>query len=130
MTGRKALARRLGGARDGAAAVEMALVLPVLLLLVLGTMEVGRMAFTQAALTFAVQEAARCASVRPDLCGSPTQTAAYAAQRIVGRPAPASAFSVSNEPCGVRVSARLPFSFVLTPLIPAAPVLTAQVCRP
>lgn len=114
---------------EGGAAVEMALLLPALLLLLLGTMEVGRMAWTQAALNFAVQEAARCASVRPDVCASPQLTASYASTRVAGQTISPSVFTVSNRPCGLEVSARLPFAFVLIPLTPAAPVLTARLCR-
>jgi Flp pilus assembly protein TadG len=128
-----AFVRRTAGAllrrRDGAAAVEMALVLPVLMLLVLGTMELGAMAWTQAALEFAVQEAARCAIVRPDLCGSPSQTASWAAQRVVGQTVPASAFTVTTAACGTQVRAQLAYRFKLIPIAPSAPTLTAQVCR-
>ena len=49
---------------DGAALVEYALVLPALLALAFGLMQLGGMAWTQEALNYAVQEAARCAVVR------------------------------------------------------------------
>jgi Flp pilus assembly protein TadG len=131
MTG--ARGRRSAGSllrrRDGATAVEMALILPLLMLLVLGTMELGDMAWTQAALEFAVQEAARCAVVRPDLCGSPSQTANSAAQRVVGRTVPATAFTVTTAACGTQVRAQLAYRFRFIPIAPSAPTLTAQVCR-
>jgi len=129
MTAALALAEWMRRRCEGGAAVEMALLLPALLLLLLGTMEVGRMAWVQAGLNYAVGEAARCASVRPDVCATPQLTAAYAAARVVGQTVPSSAFTVSNQPCGVQVSAQLPFTFILIPLTPSAPVLTAQLCR-
>ncbi len=52
-----ALRRRTGD--GGAAAVEMALVLPLLLLLVFGIIDFGRMLNAQIALTEAAREAAR-----------------------------------------------------------------------
>lgn len=50
--------------RKGAAAVEFAIVLPVVLTALLGVMEGGRLAYTQAAISFAAQEATRFAVVR------------------------------------------------------------------
>ena len=66
-TVRVSVARRLstGAAGDrGAAALEFALVLPLLLLLVMGIIEFGFMFQDQLALTHAAREGARMASVR------------------------------------------------------------------
>jgi Flp pilus assembly protein TadG len=52
-------ARTRGWGEDGAAAVELALVLPVLLLLVFGVIDFGRALQQQMQLTEAVREAAR-----------------------------------------------------------------------
>lgn len=57
----------------GAAAVEFALVLPMLLLLMLGTMEFSRAFFEQATLASAAREAARTFSITSDI---PTAVAA------------------------------------------------------
>lgn len=48
----------------GAAAVEMALVLPILLLLVFGIIDFGRMLNTQIQLTEAAREGARAAAIQ------------------------------------------------------------------
>jgi Flp pilus assembly protein TadG len=51
------------GRRTGAAVVEFAVVAPVLILVLLGMIECGRMIMVQQALTSAVREGARTASV-------------------------------------------------------------------
>jgi len=116
-------------ARRGATAVEAAFVLPVLLLVLLGTIELGRLAWTRTALEFAVQEAARCASVRPGVCGSSAQTAAFAAGRVSLLGVPASAFTVTPQACGAQVRAVLNYRFAAYAIFKAGPTLTAQACR-
>lgn len=116
--------------RSGAAAVEAAFTLPLLLSVLLGTMEVGRLAWTQAALNFAVQEAARCADVQTTVCGTPAATAAYASQKTAPLTIPASAFTVTTTTCGVQVKASYAYSFMVRAIAPVTPTLTAQVCRP
>ena len=123
------VARRLSSCRRGSAAVESAFILPVLLLVLLGIFELGRIAWTQSSLTFAVQEAARCASVRPDLCGTSAATASYAAKRAAGLSIPASAFTLTTAPCGKQVRAEVDHRIILYPIFRAAPKLSAQHCR-
>jgi Flp pilus assembly protein TadG len=55
--------RRRRGAEEGATAVEFALVAPVLIGLIMGLVELGRLAWTFHALQHAVQETARHAMV-------------------------------------------------------------------
>lgn len=77
--------RQKGFARNerGAAAVELALTLPLFLAAVFGVIEVGRLIYTQAALSYAAEEATRYAVVNE---GSVTTTEieAYAAARLIG----------------------------------------------
>jgi Flp pilus assembly protein TadG len=120
---------RLARCRSGTAAVETALLLPLLLLLILGAMEFGRMAWAKATLTYAVQEAARCASVQPTVCGSAAQIQAFAVQRAAPLIVPASAFTVATQACGSMVSADVTHGFILYTLAPSAPHITASVCR-
>ncbi|OLB78114.1 MAG: hypothetical protein AUI14_14165 [Actinobacteria bacterium 13_2_20CM_2_71_6] len=62
--GRRTPATAAGRARDrGAAAVEMALVLPLLLFLLFGVIDFGRMLNTQLTLTEAAREGARSAAL-------------------------------------------------------------------
>lgn len=55
--------RRLHRDRRGASAVEFALVLPVLLTLLFGTLEVGRLMWVRSTMQFAAEEATRYALV-------------------------------------------------------------------
>jgi Flp pilus assembly protein TadG len=69
--------RRSSGRRDrGAAAVELALVLPVLLLIVCGIVDFGRAYNAQVALTQAAREGARLAALGQPNVVSRTQGAA------------------------------------------------------
>lgn len=56
------LRERLGSGRPGTASVELAIVLPILLVLLAGIWEVGRMVQVQQVLTNAAREGARAAS--------------------------------------------------------------------
>ena len=69
-------------AREGTTAVEFALIAPALFMILFGAVEFGRLLWTQAALHFAVEEAARCASVTPSVCGTSDQIKAYAASSV------------------------------------------------
>lgn len=126
-------ARRHPGTR-GAAAVEFAIVAPVLLLFVLGLMEFARVIWTQAALDYAVQAAARCAAVDALTCplSNPAQVLTYAAGRAPGLSFadPAASFAVSAQACGVQVTASLPFDFLLSTLLPYSQTLSATACFP
>jgi Flp pilus assembly pilin Flp len=83
----------------GATVIEFALLLPVLLLLLLGSLEGGRYLFMTGALNHAIGSAARCAEIDPSTCGSPAALAARIAGRMAALAAPvvvpASAVSVA-----------------------------------
>ncbi len=64
MTMLRGLVHRLRQSESGAAMVEFAFVLPVLLSLILGVMEVGRALYAYQTLDHAVREGARFAIVR------------------------------------------------------------------
>ena len=111
------------GCRDsGAAAVEFALVLPVLLLLLFGIIDFGRLYFTQITLTDAAREGVRVLALE-GASGSgytSTQAAADAQSRVQGAVAGVdSAVTVTTGTCTdgqpVTVTATANFSF-LTPL--------------
>jgi Flp pilus assembly protein TadG len=128
--------RRLWRARliqdnSGAALIESALVLPVLFAVLFGTIECGRLMWTQLALNYAVEEAARCAEVTPEVCKDNPKTAAYAQSRAEPLKLPAGAVTVSSQACGTQVAASLTYQPTLGSLVfKTAPVLKAQVCRP
>ncbi len=125
--------RRIGSLlsdRRGATAVEFSLILPALLLLLFGIVEFGRLLWTQSALHFAVEEAARCATVDAANCGSASAVQSFAVARAAGLGLQNSVFSLTSPACGNQVSASYPFPFVLATLFPYSITLTAQSCFP
>ena len=136
---------RLWAARRGATAVEMAFLLPVFLLFLLGICEFGRALWTQTALQFAVEAAARCAAVSPSLCtapgGSTMDVPAYAASQAFGMSIPSTDFTYTpNATCGVgsgvsgaggaEVDASYPFDALVPQLVPVNVTLSAKSCHP
>jgi len=114
----------------GAAAIEFAIILPILLLCVLGLIELGRAIWTQATLDYAVQAAARCAAVDRLTCGTAAHTQQYATTKAPGLSLPASVFTVTTPPCGVQVAASLAFDFLVPALLPYSQTLSATACFP
>jgi Flp pilus assembly protein TadG len=120
---------RVPGER-GAAAVEFAIVLPILLLCLLGLIEFARAIWTQATLDYAVQAAARCAAVNLVICGTAAQTQRYAVAQTPGLSLPTSDFTVTTQTCGVQVTASLPYAFLVPALLPYSLTLNASACFP
>jgi Flp pilus assembly protein TadG len=120
----------------GSAAVEFALVVPFLLALLFGIFEFGQAAWTQGILDYAVEQAARCASVNTTTCGTTSATASYAAGLTTPINLPSSVFTASSTTCGNLVTASYSFSFIGrmplfgTPLFPTSVTLTSQSCYP
>ena len=105
----------------GSAAVEFALTIPVLLGLLLGIAEFGRLMWTQNSIQYAVEQAARCAAFKLSGCGNAGQTQTYAASLVHGYEVDGSEFTVTYGACGVTgttgvlVSASVPFTPLLSP---------------
>jgi Flp pilus assembly protein TadG len=122
--------RRLCRDRAGAAAVELALVLPALLAMLLVIIEVGRMAWTKAALTYAVEEAARCASVRPATCANATAIKQFAADQVGSLNIAADKFTYTTPACGNQVAAEIREGFLLYDVAPSTKwAITARACH-
>ena len=120
--------RRLLRDHAGAAAVEFALVVPAFLMLLIGVMELGRLMWTQNALHYAVEEAARCSAVDTNICSSTSTAQSFAAGRS-GLAFATSVFTVTKTSCGWQVSASYPFLFVGF-LSEYSVTLHAQACYP
>lgn len=125
---RKDLFTRLLRERSGAVAVEFALTVPILLVALLGIIEFGRVLWAQNALHYAVEEAARCATIDLTTCGNTSETQTYASTAS-GYTFATSIFTVTVATCGNQVSASYPFQF-LTSLVSYNLTLTAQACYP
>lgn len=85
--------------RRGAAAVEFALLAPPFMVMLAGTIMAGMMLFTNSSLHFAVEAAARCASVRTTVCTNAATTRAFAASSYFGASA-APTFTCTGRTCG------------------------------
>src|SRR5579885_2821730 len=102
---------RLVSCRSGASAVEFALVLPPMIMLLLGTLSACVVVFAAASLHYAVEGAARCYSVNASQCGSATTAQTYASRRYFGPSSPS--FTASTPACGHQVSGTLSLALTI-----------------
>jgi Flp pilus assembly protein TadG len=112
----------------GSAAVEFAIVGPVFLAMTVGMIYTCLMLFSMGSLQYAVEEGARCASVKTLVCTSATATQTYAASVYYG-PFTAPTFTSTNATCGHQVSGSTTFSFNIVVSTLSVP-LTATSCFP
>ena len=92
-------------------AVEFAILAPVFLLLLVGTVNMSLMLFTIGSMHYAVEDAARCASVKTTICSDAASTVTYAKTRFfsaVVKPT----FSATAAACGNQVTATATYAFV------------------
>ena len=108
-----------------AAAVEMALVLPILLLLLGGIVDYGRFFFVQIQLTNASREGARAAVVlgdpvvRATVAGS--STPGWIPMTAAGNVNPAAGCAASPTPTSVEVTTEATFQFFFVDFLPGVP---------
>ena len=114
----------------GVSAVETALLLPLFLALLLGIVEFSRALWTQAALQYAVEAAARCAAVNTTTCDNAADTKTFAATQAYGMTVASSNFSVTTPSCGNQVSVSYAFPFIVPQLVPGNLTLSAKSCHP
>lgn len=122
--------RSLRASDRGTTAIEVALVFPVFLLMLLGVFEFGRAMWTQSALQYAVQVAARCGAVDITTCASPSEVIAFAVAQTQPLTVPSSAFTATTLACGSSVAVTYPFTFVVPQLLPFNITISAQACYP
>src|ERR1700730_9536317 len=111
---------------SGAVAVEFIIMLGPLLLLLLGTFDIGLVTLTATRINFAVEAAAKCGAISAAMCTSPPQTAAYGASIAGLRGLNASGFLVTTAACGADVTATYAYAGVVLPAI----TLNAGACYP
>lgn len=104
-----ALYRRLRASREGAGTVEFALVAPILVIFIIGGMYLSMLGFTAASLSYAVQSAARCASINSTRCSSAATTQTFAATQFVNFSGNAATFTASAQTCGNQVTGTVNF---------------------
>jgi Flp pilus assembly protein TadG len=125
---------RVAACQCGSMALEMAFVLPALVLLIIGTIYSGWMIYSTTMLSYAVESAARCvavATVNSVNCGGNSvgaqsqATQNYAVTQAMGVDVTAANFTVAQLPngCGWQVTANYQFTFLL-PFQASNPVYT------
>lgn len=114
----------------GAVAIEYGIILPVLIVLVFGLIDTGRLIWTQTTLDRATETAARCGAVDAVQCGTAAQVRDHAASEAYGLQIEASAFTVAAKSCGVEVKAEYPFKLLIPWIARTDLTLTASACYP
>lgn len=101
---------------DGGAAVELAFVLPVLVLILLGMIEFGRLMWTKSNLQYAIEETARYAIANP--AASYATLRSFAVGRVMGVDQRQLTTQVTNDAtCGescVKIEMTYQFQFATT----------------
>ncbi len=114
--------------QGGTTAVEFALIAPILIALLVGTITLCVGLFLIGSLHFAVEDGARCASVKTTVCSDAATTIAYTKSRYFG-PDVSPTFTYTAAACGNSVSASVNYSMNVgsrTLVIP----LSATACFP
>jgi Flp pilus assembly protein TadG len=111
----------------GTTAVEFAIVSPVFIALVVGILYLCLCLFLIGSLHYAVEEGARCASVRTTVCKDASTTVAYAQSRYFGPSLPT--FIAATAACGNSVSASIKYVAELGLTKVTIPI-TASACFP
>ena len=92
----------------GTAAVEFACIAPVFIVLVVGTFYLCLCLFLTGSLHYAVEQAARCASVKTTECTDSTTIISYAQSNYFG-PGGTPNFTYTSASCGNSVSASVTY---------------------
>ena len=117
--------------QEGTTAVEFAIIAPIFILIVLGTIGLCFALFLVGSLHFAVEDGARCASVKSDICPDQTTTIAYTQSRYLG-PNVSPTFTTVAGACGLgsnSVTGTVNYSMNIGPRTFVIPI-TATACFP
>jgi Flp pilus assembly protein TadG len=112
----------------GAAAIEFAIVGPVFLLLSIGLIYGCLVLFGIASLHYAVEEGARCASVKTTVCTSSDTTLTYTRAAYFG-PLMSPNFTYAKQACGYAITGTATFQFNVGVVNVPVP-LSATACFP
>jgi Flp pilus assembly protein TadG len=101
--------KSLGRDQRGTTAVEFAIIAPVLILLLIGTIAVSLALYLVGSLHFAVEDGARCASVKTTICADAATTIAYTQSRYLG-PNVSPKFTYAAAACGNSVTGSITYT--------------------
>lgn len=111
---RRRAALRRSFRHRGSVALEYGLIAPLLLVLVLGILDTGRLLWTYTTLYRATSAAARCGAINANTCATVAEIRTYAVSEAWGLTVAASDFTVTTQNCGLQVEA----SYAFTSIIP------------
>ena len=120
--------RSLRTNQQGSAAVEFAIVGPIFLSLTVGMIYVCMLMFSMASMQYAVEEGARCASVKTTVCTSNAATVTYTQNAYYG-PVISPTFTSTSTGCGHQVHGTATFT-LNTGLRTISVPLVANSCFP
>ena len=112
----------------GTTALEFAILAPFLMLLLVGTVYICLGLFLVGSLHYAVEEGARCASVKTTVCSDAPTTVAYTQNQYFG-PSSGPTFTYATAACGNVVSGSVSYEVNLGITRVTVPV-TASACFP
>ena len=113
----------------GTSAIEFAILGPVFIGLMIGTIYMCMLLFVVGSLHYAVEEAARCSSVKTTVCSDSPTTIAYARSNFNGSSIITPTFSYSTPACGHSVTASATYNLDFGLANIAVPV-SAAACFP
>jgi Flp pilus assembly protein TadG len=96
----------------GTTAIEFAIVGPAFIILIIGIIYLCMALLTVGSLHYAVEDGARCASIRTAVCSDATTTVAYTQSRYFG-PGSAPTFTYGAAACGKSVSGSINYNMDL-----------------
>jgi Flp pilus assembly protein TadG len=96
--------------QQGTTAVEFGIVAPVFIALLVGTIGLCVALFLIGSLHFAVEDGARCASIKTTICVDGPTTVAYTQSRYLGPSGVTPTFTYAAAACGNSVSASITYS--------------------
>ena len=119
---------RLWSDDRGTSGVEFAILAPALIVLLVGTVYICLGLFLVGSLHYAVEEGARCASIKTTVCSDAPTILAYTQHQYFG-PSPVPAFTYATAGCGNVVSGSVTYVVNLGVTQVSVPV-AASACFP
>jgi Flp pilus assembly protein TadG len=111
-------------------AVEFAITAPAFFAIIFLVIEGSLLMWTQVGLQHGAEMAARCATINPTLCSSPSSIQNYAAHQTYGLNPPPTTFTYTAAACGNQVSASYTFNILVNFFSLPSIGITAQSCFP
>lgn len=124
---------------SGSTAIQYAIALPILLMLVMGIMDTARVLWTYTTLQRAAAAAARCGAINatvkakggtPVACSTDTDIQNKAVAEAWGMTVSPSVFTVTTAACGKQVSVNYTFDFLIPWMLSPTVTLHPTACHP